>query len=382
MTDAAQKKKLLYVVNVDWAYLSHRKPLGLAARKAGFEVHLATRVTDRQKEIEAMGITVHPLPLDRGYAGPLEMLTSAKAMYDVYRKIQPDVVHLVTIKPVLLGGIAARLARVPKVVAAVPGLGYIFMSSGLKATFRRWAVILLYKLALSSSKVTVIFQNTDDRDTLLSHHIVHNDQVVMIKGSGVDLTEYRPTPEPEGTPVVVLPARLLADKGIYEFVEAARLVKGAGVSARFCLVGAIDTGNPTALKESEVTSWCQEGVIEHWGHRSDMPTVLEQANIVALPSYREGLPKALIEAAACARAVVTTDTSGCRDAILAGETGLLVPVKDAKALAEATKELITQPAKRHAMGTKGRRLAEETFDIQNVIQKHMVIYRGDEKRGP
>ncbi|NCC03123.1 MAG: glycosyltransferase family 1 protein [Proteobacteria bacterium] len=375
MTDAAQKKKLLYVVNVDWAYLSHRKPLGLAARKAGFEVHLATRVTDRQKEIEAMGITVHPLPLDRGYAGPLEMLTSAKAMYDVYRKIQPDVVHLVTIKPVLLGGIAARLARVPKVVAAVPGLGYIFMSSGLKATFRRWAVILLYKLALSSSKVTVIFQNTDDRDTLLSHHIIRDDQVVMIKGSGVDLTEYRPTPEPEGTPVVVLPARLLADKGIYEFVEAARLVKGAGVSARFCLVGAIDTGNPTALKESEVTSWCQEGVIEHWGHRSDMPAVLEQANIVALPSYREGLPKALIEAAACARAVVTTDTSGCRDAILAGETGLLVPVKDAKALAEATKELITQPAKRYAMGAKGRRLAEETFDIQNVIQKHMVIYK-------
>jgi glycosyltransferase involved in cell wall biosynthesis len=289
--------------------------------------------------------------------------------------VRPDVVHLVTIKPVLLGGLAARLAGVPAVVAAVSGLGFVFMARGAKAAVRRWLVGVLYSVALGHRNLKVIFQNADDLRSLAKVAHLPAAKVAMIRGSGVDLARYAHAPMPGGVPVVMLAARLLADKGVLEFVQAARLLRQRGCNTRFVLAGTVDTANPTSFTDAEVSAWVAEGVVEWWGQREDMPQVLAAAYLVVLPSYREGLPKVLIEAAACGRAVVTTDVPGCRDAIDPGVTGVLVPVRNAEALADAMGALIENSVRCKAMGDAGRVLAEKAFDIRRVVAAHLHIYQ-------
>jgi len=233
----------------------------------------------------------------------------------------------------------------------------------------------MYRVALGHRNLKVVFQNPDDRASLAKLAHLADSKVEMIRGSGVDLTQYNHTPLPPGVPVVLLAARLLADKGVREFVQAARLLKQQGVSARFCLVGSVDPANPASLADAELTQWANEGVVELWGQRSDMPEVLGAAHLVVLPSYREGLPKVLLEAAACGRAVVTTDVPGCRDAIDPGVTGVLVPVRNAEALADAIEGLINAPVRCQAMGNAGRALAERAFDVRQVVAAHLRIYQ-------
>jgi len=368
-------RTLLFVVNVDWFFLSHRLPIALAAQRQGYQVHVATGLTDKLDELQRHGLIVHPLTLDRNSAGLGHALRTMIELRRVFKAVQPDVVHLVTIKPVLLGGLVARLTGVPGVVAAVSGLGFVFMDSGAKAALRRWLVATLYRVALARRNLKVIFQNPDDCSRLTQLAQLPHSKVEMIRGSGVDLTQYSYTPLPSGVPVVLLASRLLADKGVREFVQAARLLQQQGVAARFCLVGAVDPANPTSLADGELAQWAREGVVELWGQRSDMPQVLAAASLVVLPSYREGLPKVLLEAAACGRAVVTTDVPGCRDAIEPGVTGVLVPVRNAVALADALKSLINNPAHCLAMGLAGRSLAESAFDVQQVVAAHLRIYQ-------
>jgi glycosyltransferase involved in cell wall biosynthesis len=307
--------------------------------------------------------------------GVLNALQTLSGLRRIVKQMQPDVMHLVTIKPVLLGGLAARWLGVPALVSAVSGLGYVFMAHGLKARLRRAVVARLYALALGHRNQVVIFQNPDDRDTLIQASGLNPSKVAMIRGSGVDLQWFAQLPVPAGVPVVVFPARLLADKGVFEFVAAARLLRGQGVAARFVLAGLVDAANPTSVTRAQMNAWAAEGVVENWGYRADMPQVLASATVVVLPSYREGLPKALIEAAACGRAVVTTDVAGCRDAIEPGVTGLLVPVRDSAALAQAIEQLLTNPEQGEAMGQAGRRLAEQEFDVKAVVDKHLAIYQ-------
>lgn len=368
-------RTLMFVVNVDWFFLSHRLPIALEAQLKGYQVHIATGLTDKLDELKCHGLVVHPLVLDRSSTGLGNAWRTVVQLWQVFRAVRPDVVHLVTLKPVLLGGLVARLAGVPAVLAGVSGLGFVFMARGAKATIRRWLVVGVYRVALRHRNLLVVFQNPDDR-TILSRlaHLMES-KVVMIRGSGVDLAEYGHTPLPPGLPVVVLAARLLVDKGVREFVQAARLLKQQGVSARFCLVGSVDLANPASLTDTELTEWANEGVVELWGQRSDMPEVLSSARIVVLPSYREGLPKILLEAAACGRAVVTTDVPGCRDAIDPGVTGLLVPVRNAELLADALEGLINNPERCKAMGDAGRKLAESTFDVRQVVNAHLRIYQ-------
>lgn len=369
-------RSLMFVVNVDWFFLSHRLPIALEALRQGYQVHIATGLTDKLDELQRHGFVVHPLALDRSSAGLGNAWRTMVQLWNLYRAVRPDVVHLVTIKPVLLGGLMARLAGVPAVVAAVSGLGFVFMDRGAKAAVRRWLVGGLYRVALGHRNLKVIFQNPDDRASLTKLAHLPDSKVAMIRGSGVELTQYSGTPLPLGMPVVLLAARLLADKGVREFVQAARLLKQQGVSARFCLVGSIDPANPASLTDAELTQWASEGVVELWGQRSDMPRVLAAAQVVVLPSYYgEGLPKVLIEAAACGRAVVTTDHPGCRDAIDPGVTGVLVPVRNAAALADALKGLINDPARCQAMGDAGRVLAESVFDVRQVVAAHLRIYQ-------
>jgi glycosyltransferase involved in cell wall biosynthesis len=368
-------RTLLFVVNVDWFFLSHRLPIALEAMRQGYQVHIATGLTDKLDELQCHGLVVHPLALDRSSAGLGNAWRTMVQLWQVFRAVRPDVVHLVTIKPVLLGGLVARLARVPAVVAAVSGLGFVFVAKGVKASARRWLVGGLYRLALGHHNLKVIFQNPDDRASLARLADLPGRKVAMIRGSGVDLTQYSVMPTPPGMPVVVLAARLLADKGVLEFVQAARLLRQRGCNARFVLVGTVDRANPASFTDAEVSAWVHDGVVEWWGHRADMPQVLAAAQLVVLPSYREGLPKVLIEAAACGRAVVTTDVPGCRDAIEPGLTGVLVPVRNAVALADAMEDLINDPLRCKVMGDGGRALAEKAFDVRQVVAAHLQIYQ-------
>ncbi|MBD9420440.1 glycosyltransferase family 4 protein [Achromobacter sp. ACM04] len=368
-------RRLLFVVNNPAFFMSHRVPVALAAQQAGYEVHVATMDGPAVADIQALGMTHHAIPMTRSGKHPLQELGTLLALIRLFRHLRPQIVHLVTIKPVLYGGIAARLTRVPGMVAAISGLGFVFLSNSLKMKLVRAVVARLYRLALGHPNSRVIFQNASDRDLLKSLGAVRDAQVVMIRGAGVDLNEYRAQPEPPAPPVVVtMVARLLRDKGVQEFVQAARLLRERGLPVTMQLVGGVDAGNPASATQDDVDAWQQEGCVRALGERSDVAALYAASHIAVLPSYREGLPKSLIEAAACARAVVTTDVPGCRDAIEPGETGLLVPVRDAQALVDAIARLAEDPALRQSMGAAGRALAEREFNIDRVARIHVEIY--------
>ncbi len=369
-------ERLIIVVNCPAFFLSHRLPIALAAQKAGYEVHIATGPGSAVSKILNAGLIHHPLPLSRSGMNLILELRALLALFRLFRKLQPSIAHLVTIKPVLYGGIAARLAGIHGVVAAVSGLGFIFLASGFKAAIISYLVARMYRFALGKQNLKVIFQNSEDCKTLSEIAGLRHDKVVMINGSGVDLSEYPFTPPPKGMPIVVMAARLLRDKGICEFMEAAKLLKSRGVTARFWLAGDIDSSNPASLNEEELESWRKAEIVELLGHRQDIPRVFSQASIVVLPSYyREGLPKVLIEAAACGRAVVTTDMPGCRDAIEPEVTGLLVPPRDPVALADAIQRLLLDADLREQMARSARQLAEREFSVEKVVSTHLSIYR-------
>jgi glycosyltransferase involved in cell wall biosynthesis len=370
------KTRLLFVVN-DLAFLiSHRLPVARAALDAGYEVHIAAPTGNSPgPDLAGAGFHLHHFHMHRHQTNPLSELRSFWKIYRVFRDIQPDIVHLVTIKPVLYGGIAARLARVPSVVSAISGLGYVFANKSLKSGAISLIVKPLYRFALGHRIQSVIFQNDHDRATIETLGVKLSGKAETIRGSGVDLEVFSPRPEPQGPATVMVPARLLNDKGIVEFVEAARILKHDGLTARFVLVGDAPEGNPATIPQATLDAWKAEGVVEFWGFRSDMPDVLGQSHLVVLPSYREGFPKALIEAAACGRAVVTTDTPGCRDAVIENQTGKLVPVRDSHALAVAIRSLIEDHATRREMGVAARKHAEQVFSIDHVTRRHLDIYQ-------
>ncbi|MGE8616323.1 MAG: glycosyltransferase family 4 protein [Achromobacter spanius] len=368
-------RRLMFVVNNPAFFMSHRVPVALAAQQAGYDVHVATMDGPAVADIQALGMTHHAIPMTRSGKHPLQELGTLLALVRLFRRVRPDVVHLVTIKPVLYGGIAARIARVPGMVAAISGLGFVFLSNSLKMRLVRAVVARLYRVALGHPNSRVIFQNANDRDLLKSLGAVRDEQVVMIRGAGVDLDAYRASPEPPAPPVVVtMVARLLRDKGVREFVEAAAMLRARGVPVTMQLVGGLDAGNPASATQQEVDAWQRDGAVQALGERSDIAELYAASHIAVLPSYREGLPKSLIEAAACGRAVVTTDVPGCRDAIEPGQTGLLVPVRDAQSLADAIARLAEDAALRQRMGAAGRALAESEFDIKRVARVHVELY--------
>lgn len=297
------------------------------------------------------------------------------SLIGIFRRVRPSVVHNVTIKPVLYGSLAARLTGVPGVVNAVSGRGYVFLARGLGASIQRQTVRLLYRAAFNGRNTRVIFQNADDLVEFTRHGLVARDKTVIIDGgSGVDLELYRALPEAGTPPTVVLAARILADKGVREFVSAAEMLKERYPQARFVLVGPVDLSNPAAITEEELAGWTRRGSVEWWGNRPDIAEIFAGSHIICLPSYMEGMPKVLLEAAACARPVITTDVPGCRDAIVPGETALLVPVRNAAALASAIASLLDNPAERARLGMNGRRLAESRFAVGEVVRRTLALY--------
>lgn len=369
------RPRLLFLITEDWYFWSHRLDLARAARDAGFEVLVATRVQDHGTRIEQEGFKLLPIRMIRRSRHPLRELAAVMELAGLYRRERPDIVHHVAMKPILYGSVAARLARVPAVVNAFAGLGYVFITPGRWAGCVRFLIgkALRWTLALPCARVVV--QNAEDGEQLVRDGIVPPGRAVVIRGSGVDPAVFTPSLESAGESLVVLASRMLWDKGVREFVEAAGLLKAQGVRARCVLVGMVDEENPAKIPERQLQAWQAEGNIEWWGHRDDMRQVLSAARVVVLPSYREGLPKVLLEAAACARPIVAADVPGCREVVRDGDTGILVPPKNVQALAQAITTLLQDPALRERMGRRGRDLVVKEFSVERIASETLALYR-------
>mgnify|MGYP005845655745 CR=1 FL=1 len=368
-------KTLLYLVNIPRFFVSHRLPLAIAARNAGYDVHVATSDADEASiaQIKAQGFTFHPLPLAQHGTNPLKEAQTVLALWRLYRELRPSLVHHVSLKAVLYGGIAARLTGVAHVVGAMSGLGYVFIGDAPKQRLLRALVVPMLRFALGGRGTRMIFQNPDDMARFVALGLITPQKSVLIRGSGVDVGAFVPLPEPAGTPMVLFASRLMRQKGLDTFIEAARLLKG---QARFVVVGYAEATSPDSMLPQELEAFANEGIIEWWGKRDDMPAVIAQANVVCLPSsYGEGVPKILIEAAACARPIVTTDVVGCREIVAHGENGLLVPPRNAPALASALSTLISDPALRAQMGANGRERVLDGFTLEHVTTATLALYQ-------
>lgn len=369
--------KILIVVNVDWFFISHRLPIAIAALRAGHDVCIATTFTSSANKsyLQDLGFSVFDLFIDRSGKNPLSFLHTFFRLFSLGCLFQPHIVHLVTIQPVLLGAIALRLAGCKRFVYAISGLGHVFLGSSFNATLRRFFIVLLYRFALSSKYRFVLFQNQRDKSLLSTCCSIPESDSILISGSGVDLSKFTRTPLLPEPFIIVFASRLLISKGVLEFINAAHILKKKFPSLRFQLVGNPDPSNPLSISRAQITKWVSDGVVDYLGYRDDLPVIMSRCHIVCLPSYYpEGLPKVLCEAAACGRAVITSNEPGCRDAVVDGVTGVLVPSRNSQALASAIEHLISSPDTLASMGSAARRHAEANFNLDNIVNRHLDIY--------
>lgn len=370
------QSRILFLVNVDWFFLSHRLPIALAAKQSGAEVWVAAADEGEGECIRSHGLHYIPLPMSRSGTNLLAELRIIWLIFRLYRRIKPQLVHQVAIKPVLYGSIITRLFF-PKlsVVNAITGLGFAF-SNDKKVSALRPLLKFMYRLALRNPRAITIFQNPDDMQGFIDAGLVKPTQCRLIRGSGVDCNIYRPTEAEAAKPMVLLASRMIQDKGIAEFVEAARMIRQGRPDVRFVLAGKPDAGNPNALPINQLEQWHAEGVVEWLGHHSDMPALIGQASLVVLPTYYpEGVPKILIEGAACVKALIATDQAGCREIVKHGVNGLLIPHRNVDALVEAIEHLLDNPALAAQYGLAGRELVVKEFSLEKVINETMGIYR-------
>jgi glycosyltransferase involved in cell wall biosynthesis len=370
----SDRPRLLYLITEDWYFRLHWIGLARAARDAGFEVLLAMRVQEHGLEIRGQGFKLFPINLLRRSVNPIREFLAVIELARLYRAEKPDLVYHVAVKPILYGSLAARLAGVPSVINVFAGLGYTYTSDEWKARLFRLLLKFGLNAACNSSGSIAVFQNEEDQAQLVRDHAVRRSHTRVIRGTGVDTDRFRPTSEESGDPVILLPCRMLWDKGVGEFLEAARLVKRQKPRVRFVLVGRCDEENPASIQSVQLHRWQEEGAIEWWGHRSDMPAVLGHAAVVVLPSYREGLPVSLLEAAACGKPIVATDVPGCRDVVRHRVNGLLVPPKNATALAEAIAVLLENPGLRNELGRRGRDIVVKEFSSTLVTRQTLALY--------
>jgi len=376
-------RKVAFVVNHAAFFVSHRLPIALAARHAGYDVALLTgqagsvaMESSAEGALAACGIRHTRVRFTPSGINPFKELFGLAQLAWQLRRQRPDLVHCASPKGLLYGGLAARLSGARGIVLAVSGMGYACTETGHVSVARRCIGVIyraLVRLAYGHRNKRIIVQNRDDLHAIVEAKLASEHEVQLIPGSGVDLPSYQAWPI-EGRPaIVLLPARILIDKGVLEFVEAATLLQGLGW--RFILAGTADYANPSSLSQQTIEAWQARGVLEWAGHVHDMAALYGTASIVCLPSYREGMPKALLEAAASGCAVVTTDVTGCREAIIPGVTGDLVPVRDGKALAATLRALMLDRARRERYGHAGRTLAQDRYGIDAVIDRTLELYK-------
>lgn len=373
--ESAYRARLLYVCPEDRFFCTHFLERAVAARKAGYEVLVLAPDTGSGPVLTGKGLTFVPLALKRHGVNPLAEIWGIAHLARLYQRLTPDIVHHIGLKLIFRGTLAARLARVPHIVNAPVGMGFVFSSQSPKARLLRPVVRVGLKQLLAPGPARVVFENPEDQAECVRMQAAPLDRTVVIRGAGVDTEAFRPSPEPTGTPTVVMAARLLWAKGVGVFVEAARLLKAQGVDVHCVLVGGVDLANAASVPEAQLKAWHEEGVIEWRGFQKDIRPALREATLFCLPThYREGLPKAILEAMAMGRPVITTDTIGCREAVHDDDNGRLIPPRDPAALAAAISELLADPLARKRMGRRGRERAEREFATPVVVGATLNVY--------
>ena len=366
------RKRILYLVNVDWFFISHRLPIAKAAKKLNYEIHIATKITSHKETLSLCGFQIHEINLERKSENILGLISYFFEVIKIFYKVKPNIVHCITIKPVLIGGIASFFFGKIKMVYAISGLGHVYSSKSLKAKIRRYFVNLFYKVILTKNNFKIIFQNQFDKKLLEKISSHSNKNSTLINGSGIDLNEYYPINEIKKGMPILFASRLLRSKGIIEFINAAKSIK-EGI---FIIAGSFDNDSDDSISRMEMDNLLKNTKIKYIGQIKNMNKLINTCSVVVLPSYYgEGLPKILIEAAGCGRPIITTNNPGCIDAIKPNKSGFLIPIKDTISLANAMKVLINNPTLCKKMGKSGRKLAIEKYDLNEVIEKHLAIYK-------
>lgn len=374
-----KSKRLLYFISEDWYFCTHRLGLAKEAVSKGYDVFLATCLSHHQNQIEASGIKIIPLKHFNRSSGNLKTeILSLKELLRIYKTFKPDIVHHVAMKPVIYGSLIAGLNKTPRVINAFGGLGHLFTHNSLKIRLLRIGVQALLKLLLNRPNSSLILQNPDDAKILIDQKIIQKNRLKIIKGVGVNTETFSYQAEPkidkEKGLVVSFVSRMLKDKGVVELIDAIKILKSRSLKAQFHFWGDIDPLNPTSVSSQDLNAWQQQDLITWHGATQDVASVYHKSHLIVLPSYREGLPKTLLEAASCGRAIVTTDVPGCRVVVQNMKNGLLIPSKDALSLANALESLIKNTPLRKKMGQEGRKFIEDHFTEEKIIQQTLSLY--------
>jgi glycosyltransferase involved in cell wall biosynthesis len=363
--------KIVLFANTDWYLYNFRLSLARELRTHGHEVILLSAPGPFQNLLQDGGFQWVSFPLSRQGINPFYELETLWRLTRLYRRLNPDIVHHFTIKPVLYGSMAAHVLRIPGIINSITGLGHVFIDPEPVTRLLRRLAGWLYRINLRGTEV--IFENPEDHKIFIEWGFIKPEQGHLILGTGVDLDKFRPTAKENNPPIVLFSSRMLITKGVLEYVEAIRILKEKGIMARFALAGKADPGNPASIPDEQIEAWKRSNLVEWWGWQDNMPAALARTDIFCLPSYREGVPNALLEATACGLPIVTTDTPGCRDVVTHGVNGLLVPVKNAQAIADALETLIKDPGLRHRMGNAGRKVAVNFSNIK-INQETLAVY--------
>ena len=367
-------KHLVYVITEDWFFASHFLDRAKAAVDKGYKVSVITRCRENAREFRKYGLTPINIEFSRRGLNPITELLTIFQLRTILKRIKPDIVHNVALKPVVLGSLAAQFAGVQNIVNAPVGMGYVFTSEENRARILRPVVNALIRYSLGRPVRRVIIENNDDFNNLVAGGFAKKDSIALIKGAGVDTKKFDYKPEPDGQVRVIMVSRLLRDKGVQEFIDAAKLVKARESTVQFVLVGDVDEGNPTSLTADQLTDLRKSRDVTWLGARTDIAELLAASHVACLPSYREGLPKSLIEAASAGRPIVTTDVPGCREVVTHMVNGLLIQPRDVTALATAIEKLVNDPQLRQSMGKENRQKAESEYANEMIIAQTHGVY--------
>jgi glycosyltransferase involved in cell wall biosynthesis len=379
------RPRAVFLTTSDSFLLSHRRALALAFLREGFEVTVIASDTGRGAEIRALGLGFVPWPVERGSVSPVSEAKAAAFVVKTYREIRPDLAHHSSIKPVLYGSVAAALCGNPGVINTMSGLGYALIErpeDPLRRRLLREAAYAGYRAVLRRPNCHSVFQNPDQLEMFRSRGLIDPARTTLIRGAGVDTQRFSVSPLPDGVLIAALPARMLWDKGVGEFVEAARILRARSVPVRMVLVGGTDPQNRAGIAEETLRQWVSEGVVEWWGHQSDMAALWTRVHLAVLPSYGEGLPLALAEAASSGRPIITTNVPGCRETVVDGVTGWLIEVRSPTAIADAIQDAVRRRDELTAMGLAGRALAERNLSQERVIRETLAVARSLKVRWP
>ena len=367
--------RVLFVITEDWFFHSHFLDRAKYIAASGGTVGVATRFSIHEDELKDLGFELFPVNFSRRGLNPISEFLTALKIRKIVRRFKPDIAHNVALKPVVTGTFGELLGRQGVVINALVGMGYIFTSTDTRASVVKPFLSRILKSLLRSKPVHVVIENPDDLNSLVNDGFVRQSQISLIRGAGVDLNAFPFHPEVVGPVVVTLVSRILRDKGVLEFIDAASQLQTRVPEVVFQIVGEPDLGNPSSIPQREIDSWKSLSNVKYLGRRSDIADILKGSHIVCLPSYREGLPKSLLEALSSGRPIITTDVPGCREVCDDGVNGLLVPARDSMALSNAIEKLAINPELRQAMGRAGRVRAESEFSNEIVCTQTLDLYR-------